>query len=321
MKIVVLDGYAENPGDLRWDDLAALGELTVYDRTSLTDEQESIDRIREAELVITNKTPITRAVLKACPQIRYIGVLATGYNVVDCKAASERGIPVCNVPTYGTEAVAQFTIALLLEICHHIGYHSDCVHAGRWSDSPDFCFWDTPLFELSGKTMGIIGFGRIGRQVGRIASALGMKVIAYARHPEDRWQEIVEYVPLDELYARSDVISLNCYLTSENRGMIGRKAIEKMKEGVILLNTARGQLLDEQAVADALNTGKIAAAGLDVVSEEPIRTDNPLLCAKNCIITPHIAWAPKEARQRIMDTTVANVRAFLAGNPINNVCV
>ena len=317
MKIVVLDGYTENPGDLSWDGLGALGELTVYDRTSLTDEQESIDRIGDAELVFTNKTPITRKVMDACPNMKFIGVLATGFNVVDIACAKEKGIPVSNVPTYGTASVSQFSIALLLEICHHIGHHSESVHQGNWANNADWCYWDYPLIELEGKTIGIIGFGRIGQQEGKIAKALGMNVIAYDLYPNDFGRAIGEYVSLDELYARADVITLHCNLTPENTGMINKDSIAKMKDGVILINNARGQLIDEQDVTDALNSGKIAAAGLDVVYTEPIRADNPLLGAKNCIITPHISWAPKESRQRIMDCTVANAKAFLDGAPQN----
>lgn len=317
MKIVVLDGYAENPGDLSWAGLEALGELTVYDRTSLTDEQESIERIGDAEIVFTNKTPITKNILVACKNIRFIGVLATGYNIVDTGYAREKGIPVSNVPTYGTASVSQFSIALLLEICHHIGHHSESVHQGNWASNPDWCYWDYPLIELEGKTIGIIGFGRIGQQEGRVAKALGMNVIAYDPNPGDYGRYIAEYVELDELYARADVITLHCNLTPENIGMINRDSIAKMKDGVILINNARGQLIVEQDVADALNSGKIAAAGLDVVYTEPIREDNPLLAAKNCIITPHISWAPKESRQRIMDCSVANAKAFLKGEPIN----
>ena len=317
MKIVVLDGYTENPGDLSWAGLEAFGELTVYDRTSLTDEQESIDRIGGAEIVFTNKTPITRRIIDACPNLNFIGVLATGYNVVDVAYAKEKGIPVSNVPTYGTASVSQFSIALLLEICHHIGHHSESVHAGNWANNADWCYWDYPLIELEGKTIGIIGFGRIGQQEGKIAKALGMNVIAYDLYPNDFGRAIGEYVSLDELYARADVITLHCNLTAENERMINKDSIAKMKDGVILINNARGQLIDEQDVTDALNSGKIAAAGLDVVYTEPIRADNPLLGAKNCIITPHISWAPKESRQRIMDCSVANAKAFLDGAPQN----
>ena len=317
MKIVVLDGYTENPGDLSWEELGKLGELTVYDRTSLTDEAEAIARIGDAEIVFTNKTPITRKVLDACPGIRFISLLATGYNCVDYVCAREKGIPVANVPTYGTASVGQFAIALLLEICHHIGHHDASVHAGNWERCADWCYWDYPLIELAGKTMGIIGFGRIGQTTGRIARAMGMEVLAYDSHPSDAGRAIAEYVDLDALLARSDVVALHCPLFPETEGIINRETIAKMKDGAILLNNSRGPLVVEQDLADALNAGKLAAAGLDVVSTEPIRGDNPLLKAKNCIITPHISWAPKESRQRIMDCAVSNVKAFLAGSPVN----
>ena len=317
MKIVVLDGYTENPGDLSWDGLAALGELAVYDRTSLADPAEAIARIGDAEVVVTNKTPVTRAVLEACPGVRFIAVLATGYNVVDCACARERGISVSNVPAYGTASVGQFAIALLLEICHHIGHHSQTVHEGRWQACPDFCYWDTPLIELDGKTLGVIGFGRIGQTPGRIARALGMRVLAAGSRPTDAGRAIAEYVDLDALLAESDVIALHCPLFPETEGIVNRETIARMKDGVIIINNSRGQLVVEQDLADALNSGKVAAAGLDVASTEPIRPDNPLLTAKNCIITPHMSWGAKEARQRIMDCTAANVRAFLAGAPQN----
>ena len=317
MKIVVLDGYTENPGDLSWEELGKLGELTVYDRTSLTDEAETIARIGDAEIVFTNKTPITRKVLDACPGIRFISLLATGYNCVDYAYAREKGIPVANVPTYGTASVGQFAIALLLEICHHIGHHDASVHAGNWERCADWCYWDYPLIELAGKAMGIIGFGRIGQTTGRIARAMGMEVLAYDSHPSDAGRAIAEYVDLDALLARSDVVALHCPLFPETEGIINRETIAKMKDGAILLNNSRGPLVVEQDLADALNAGKLAAAGLDVVSTEPIRGDNPLLQAKNCIITPHISWAPKESRQRIMDCAVSNVKAFLAGSPVN----
>ena len=317
MKIVVLDGYTENPGDLSWQALAELGELMVYDRTSLTDEQQTIDRIGDAEIVLTNKTPITQRVLDACPQIRCICVLATGYNVVDCAYAAKRGIPVCNVPAYGTAAVGQFAIALLLEICHHVAHHSQAVHDGRWEHNQDWCFWDYPLIELSGKTMGIIGFGRIGQTTGRIAKAMGMQILAYDSFPSDAGRAIADYVGLAELLRRSDVLALHCPLFPETEGMINRDTIAQMKDGVILLNNSRGQLVVEQDLADALNSGKVFAAGLDVVSTEPIHGDNPLLQARNCFITPHISWAPRESRQRIMDCVVQNVCAFLKGMPEN----
>lgn len=317
MKIVVLDGYTENPGDLSWGRLEELGEFIVYDRSSLTDEDEAIARIGEAEIVITNKTPITKRVLDSCPSIRYIGVLATGYNVVDYVYAAKKGISVTNVPGYGTDTVAQFTFALLLEICHHVAHHSEAVHAGRWEQSPDFCFCDYPQIELAGKTIGIIGFGRIGQKVGTIAKAFGMKVLAHSPHEYESGKAIGTYVNLDTLLAESDVISLHCPLFPETEGIINQATIAKMKDGVILLNNGRGPLVVEQDLADALNSGKIQAAAVDVVSAEPIKGDNPLLTAKNCFITPHIAWATKEARQRIMDCAVNNVKAFLSGAPEN----
>ena len=300
MKIVVLDGYTENPGDLSWRELEKLGDVTVYERTSLTDEEEAIRRLEGAEVAITNKTPITRRVMDSCPQLKYISMLATGYNVVDADYARERGIPLSNIPTYGTAAVGQFAIAMLLEICHHVAHHSQSVHEGRWEACADWCYWDYPLIELDGKSMGIIGFGRIGQQTGRIAKALGMKILAYDSYPNDAGREIAEYVDLDTLLASSDVIALHCPLFPETRGIINRETIAKMKNGVIILNNSRGPLVVEQDLADALNSGKVYAAGVDVVSTEPIRGDNPLLTAKNCIITPHISWAPKESRQRIM---------------------
>lgn len=313
-KIVVLDGYTENPGDLSWEPLAALGELTVYDRTPA---DKVAERIGDADIVYTNKTPVTRETLDACPNVRFIGVLATGYNIVDYVAAKEKGIPVTNVPTYGTAAVGQFAIALLLEICHHIGHHDQAVHEGRWESNPDWCFWDYPLIELDGKTMGIIGFGRIGQVTGRIAKALGMKVIAYDSFESESGKAIGEYVDLDTLLRTSDVIALHCPLFPETEGIINKETIAKMKDGVIILNNSRGPLIVEQDLADALNSGKVYAAGLDVVSTEPIRGDNPLLKAKNCIITPHISWASKESRQRLMDVAVENLRQFLKGTPVN----
>ena len=315
MKIVVLDGYTENPGDLSWEGLAQFGQLRVYDRTG--SEEEVIRRIGDAEVVFVNKVPISRRVLDACPNIKFISVLATGYNVIDVKAAAEKGIPVSNVPSYGTAAVAQFAMALLLEVCHHVAHHSEAVHQGRWASSPDWCFWDYPLIELSGKTMGIIGFGRIGQATGRIAKAMGMEVLAYSRSVREEAKALAEYVDLDSLLARSDVIVLHCPLFPETEGIINKANIAKMKDGVIIINNSRGQLVVEQDLAEALNSGKVLAAGLDVVSTEPIRPDNPLLGAKNCLITPHISWAPRESRQRIMDASVENLRAFLAGKPVN----
>ena len=316
MKISVIDGYTENPGDLSWDGLRALGDVVIYDH-STKDETEIIRRIGDAEIVVANKSPISRRVLDACPNAKYITIQATGYDPIDYVYAREKGIPVSNVPTYGTASVAQFAIALLLEICGHAAHHSDAVHAGRWAESGEWTFWDYPMIELAGKTMGIIGFGRIGQNVGRIAKALGMNVIAFNRSRSAEGAEIAEYVELDELLHRADVISLHCPLFPETRGIINRETISKMKDGVIIINNSRGPLVVEQDLADALNSGKVYAAGLDVVSSEPISADNPLLEAKNCLITPHISWAPKESRQRIMDCTVENIRAFQAGKPQN----
>ncbi len=316
MIIVVLDGYTENPGDLSWAPLEQFGELTVYDRTP-DEDAVIIERIGDAEIVFTNKCPLRREVLDACPNLRYISVLATGYNVVDVDCAAEKGIPVSNVPTYGTASVGQFAIALLLEICQHVAHHSEAVHAGRWESNPDWCFWDYPLIELAGKTMGIIGFGKIGQTTGRIAKAMGMRILATGSRETEAGREIADYVDLDTLLRESDVIALHCPLFPNTRGIINRDTIAKMKDGVILINNSRGPLIVEQDLADALNSGKVFAAGLDVVSTEPIRGDNPLLTAKNCLITPHISWAPKEARERIMQISAKNLEAFLSGAPVN----
>ena len=316
MKIVILDGFTENPGDLSWEPFSRLGDLTVYDRSA---PEEIIPRIGSAEIVITNKAPVTKATMDACPGIKYIGVLATGYNIVDVEAAGKKGICVTNIPTYGTDAVGQFAIALLLEICHHVGRHSIAVQEGRWETSPDWCFWDYPLIELVGKTMGIIGFGRIGRTTGKIAGAMGMKVLACDPLISEGGSQIAQYVELDELLKASDVIVLHCPLLPSTEGIINSKTIGKMKDGVIIINNSRGQIIVEQDLADALNSGKVYAAGLDVVSKEPILSENPLLKAKNCIITPHISWAPKESRQRLMDIAAKNLQEYLAGNPVNSV--
>jgi len=317
MKIVVLDGYTLNPGDLDWQGLNKFGDLTVYDRTSLTDENEIISRIGDAEIVFTNKTPIRKNTLNACSNIKFIGVLATGYDVIDIDIAKEKNIPVSNIPTYGTASVGQFAIALLLEICHHIGYHNQVVHEGKWESNPDWCFWDYPLIELDEKTMGIIGFGRIGQRTGVIAKALGMNILANDAVQNESGRKIGTYVELDELFKKSDVIALHCPLLASTKGIINRDTISQMKDGVIILNNSRGPLVVEQDLADALNNGKVYAAGLDVVSSEPIRGDNPLLKAKNCIITPHISWAPKESRKRLMDIAVNNLAKFVEGTPVN----
>lgn len=317
MKIVVLDGYTENPGDLSWKALEVLGEVRIYDRTSYVESPDIAARIGDAEVVVTNKTPISRQTIDHCPNLKFIAVLATGYNVIDCAYAREKGIPVSNVPTYGTASVGQYAIALLLEICHHIGHHSQTVQEGKWQTNPDWCYWDYPLIELDGRTAGIIGFGRIGQATGRIARALGMKVVAFDPYPNAAGEEIAEYVDMDTLLARSDVVFLHCNLTPENSELINRETIAKMKDGAILINNSRGQLVQEQDLADALRNGKLAAAGLDVVSTEPICADNPLLSAPNCIITPHMAWGAREARQRILDITVENIQAYEKGSPIH----
>ncbi len=317
MKIVVLDGYTENPGDLSWEGLEQLGDLIVYDRIPY-DTDSVVSHIGDAEAIYVNKVPVTREVLDACPALRFIGVLATGYNVVDTEAAKEKGITVCNIPSYGTDAVGQFAIALLLEICHHIGHHSQAVLEGRWSSNPDWCFWDYPLIELAGKTMGIIGFGRIGQCTGRIAQALGMKVLAYDAYKNPELEsDTCRYAELEELLQTADVISLHCPLFPETQGIINKDNIAKMKDGVIILNNSRGPLIVEEDLAEALKSGKVAAAGLDVVSTEPIKTDNPLLGAPNCIITPHISWASKESRQRLMNFAVDNLVQYLNGTPVN----
>lgn len=317
MKIVVLDGYTENPGDLSWEGLEQLGDLIVYDRIPY-DTDSVVSHIGDAEAIYVNKVPVTREVLDACPALRFIGVLATGYNVVDTEAAKEKGITVCNIPSYGTDAVGQFAIALLLEICHHIGHHSQAVLEGRWSSNPDWCFWDYPLIELAGKTMGIIGFGRIGQCTGRIAQALGMKVLAYDAYKNPELEsDTCRYAELEELLQTADVISLHCPLFPETQGIINKDNIAKMKDGVIILNNSRGPLIVEEDLAEALKSGKVAAAGLDVVSTEPIKTDNPLLGVPNCIITPHISWASKESRQRLMNFAVDNLVQYLNGTPVN----
>ena len=317
MKIVVLDGYTENPGDLSWEGLEKFGSVTVYDRTDNSNIQEIIERIGSAEIVFTNKTLITREVIDAT-NIRFIGVLATGYNIVDVDYAKEKGIPVCNVPIYGTRSVSQFAIALLLEVCHHIGHHSQAVYNGDWEKNPDWCFWDYPLIELAGKTYGLMGCGNIGIHTAEIAKALGMRVIAFdARETDEALRLGVEYVSLDELFAQSDVLGLQMPLFPFNTGIINKENIAKMKDGVIIINNSRGQMVVEQDLADALISGKVAAAALDVVSTEPIKGDNPLLKAPNCIITPHISWAAKESRQRIMDCSVPNLESFLKGTPVN----
>ena len=315
MKIVVLDGYTLNPGDINWQGFENQGEFVCYDRTPAA---EIALRIGDAEAVITNKTPITRATIEGKPNLKYIGVLATGYNVVDVDAAKERGIPVTNIPTYGTTAVAQYVFALLLEVCHHVGHHANTVREGRWAKSEDFCYWDYPLVELYQKTMGIIGFGRIGQKVAEIAVAFGMDVLAYDEVVRKELEtSAIKYASLDDVLSKSDVISLHAPLFESTKGMINTQSIDKMKDGVIIINTSRGQLVVEDDMVKALESGKVAGYGADVAAVEPILANNPLPHAKNCLITPHIAWAPKAARQRLMDIAVANLDAFAKGAPIN----
>lgn len=308
MKIVVLDGYTLNPGDLSWKGFEKYGDITVYDRTP---KDQVISRIGDASVVLTNKTPITKEIFDGCPNMKYIGVLATGYNVVDVAEAKSKGVIVTNIPTYGTDSVAQFVFALLLEICHNVGEHSESVKDGEWSGSADFCYWHKPLIELAGKTMGIIGYGRIGRRVAEISKAFGMKVLAYDITMAE------DCVDLETVLRRSDVISLHCPLFKDNVGLINKETIKLMKDNVIIINTSRGPLINEKDLADALNSGKVYAAAVDVLSTEPPKADNPLLSAKNCYITPHIAWAPKEARIRLMDIAVENLGAFVEGKTIN----
>lgn len=317
MKIVVLDGYALNPGDLSWQGFEELGEVTVYDRTSYTDKQEIIERIGDAEAILTNKTPITADVLKACPQLTYIGVLATGYNVVDLAAAKEQGITVTNIPSYSTNAVAQSTFALLLEVTNQVGHHNRSVHQGDWQTSKDFSYWQTPLMELAGKTIGLIGYGAIAQAVATIAHAFQLKVIYFNHRPKPAQADWAKQVSLAELYQEADIISLHVPQFPETEKMIDRTALAQMKSSAILINTARGGLIDEAAVAEALQTGQIAALAADVVSKEPIAADNPLLQAPNCYLTPHIAWAPVETRRRLMGIAVANLSGFKAGTPQN----
>ena len=317
MKIVVLDGYTENPGDLSWGALEALGEVTVYDRTSYVDAPIIAERLGDAEVAVINKTPISKATIDSCPNLKMVAVLATGYNVVDYNYCKEKGIIVCNVPTYGTDIVGQYAVGLLLEICSHFWYHSESVHKGEWASNVDWCYWDFPMIELAHKTVGIIGLGRIGQTTARILKAMNMRVIAYDSFQSDAGRQVAEYVDLDTLLAESDVICLHCPLFPDTEGIINKDTIAKMKDGVIIINNSRGQLVVEQDLADALNSGKVYAAGLDVVSTEPIKPDNPLLGAKNCIITPHISWAAKEARQRIMDIAADNIKAYMDGAPVN----
>ena len=317
MKIVILDAYTENPGDLSWGELEKLGEVKVYDRVSYEESPAIAAAIGDADIAIINKTPISKATIDACPNLKAIAVLATGYNCVDYEYAKSKNIPVMTVPTYGTQIVGQFAVGLMLEICSHIGHHSATVHEGRWQNCPDWCYWDYPMIEVYGKTAGIIGLGRIGQATAKILGAMNMKVLAYDAYQSESGKQLAEYVTLDELLAKSDFIFLHCPLFPSTQGIINKDSIAKMKDGVVIINNSRGPLVVEQDLADALNSGKVYAAGLDVVSTEPIKADNPLLKAKNCIITPHISWAAKEARQRIMDVTVGNIKSFLDGEPQN----
>jgi len=314
VKIVVLDGYTLNPGDLSWDGLRALGECAVYDRTP---PEQVVERARGAEAVLTNKVIIDREKIAQLPEMRYIGVLATGYNIVDTAAARERGIPVTNVPEYGTRSVAQMTFALLLELAQHVGHHAQTVREGRWTKSPDFCYWDYPLVELAGKTMGIVGIGRIGRATAELALAFGMKVLAHDVNTPANLPADIRMTDLETLLRESDVVSLHCPLTAENQGLIDRERLALMKPTAFLINTSRGPLIVARDLADALNADRLAGAGVDVLPVEPPPADNPLFTAKNCLVTPHIAWATGAARARLMDTVVENLRAFLAGKSQN----
>ncbi len=315
MKIVILDGHTLNPGDLSWEGIQAFGETRIYEWTA---PEDTVEHIGDSDVVLTNKTVLDGNIIRSCPNIRYIGCLSTGYNVVDLEAADERGIPVTNIPAYGTDAVAQFTMALLLEMTSRVGIHDQAVKAGQWSRCKDFCFWNKPLMELKGKTMGIIGFGAIGQAVARLAVAFGMNVLAYRRHPDPALDtETCRQTSLDEVYAKSDILSLHCPLNADSYEMINKDSIAKMKKGVLLINTGRGPLIREADLREALESGQVAMAAADVVSAEPIKADNPLLSAPNMIITPHIAWAPLETRQRLMDIAVDNLRAYKEGHPIH----
>lgn len=316
MKIVVLDGYGLNPGDLSWEGMQALGELTVYDRTA---PDELLQRAAGAEALITNKTVITAQGMAALPALKYIGVLATGYNIIDVKAAKERGIIVANIPAYSTESVAQMVFAHILNITQRVGHYAYANRHGRWANNPDFCYWDTNLVELAGKKIGIIGLGNTGKATARIAAAFGMQVSAYTSKPQSELSAGMQKMELEEIFRECDVVSLHCPLTSDTQGLVNAARLSAMKPSAILINTGRGPLVNEQDLADALNKGVIAAAGLDVLSSEPPRYTNPLLTARNCFITPHIAWATKEARVRLMDIAVENLKGYMEGEIRNNV--
>ncbi|OAA93992.1 D-2-hydroxyacid dehydrogenase [Clostridium coskatii] len=320
MKIVILDGYVLNPGDLRWSSLEKLGDLTVYDKTIFDNSNDDliIERIKDAEVVFTNKTPISENVFKNCPKLKYLGVLATGYNVVDIKASKKFGVVVTNIPSYSTDAVAQMAVSLLLELTNHVSIHNKAVKEGQWNEIGEWCFWKKPLMELGGKTAGIIGYGKIGQATSKIVQAMGMKVLAYNRHKNKVLEsENVKYAELNDVFEKSNVIFLHCPLTEETKGIINSKSIEHMKDGVIIVNNARGPLIVEEDLAHALNTGKVYGAALDVTSREPVKKESPLLKAENCIITPHISWAAKETRERLLNIAVENLKNFLEGNPIN----
>ncbi|MHB8519344.1 MAG: D-2-hydroxyacid dehydrogenase [Limisphaerales bacterium] len=314
MNIVVLDGFTLNPGDLSWDGLRSLGSCAIHDRTPAA---EVVKRAADAEIVLTNKALVSREAIERLPKLRYIGVLATGYNIVDVETARARRIIVSNVPTYGTKSVAQMTFALLLELAQHAGHHAQTVREGRWTRGADFCYWDFPLVELDGLTMGIVGFGRIGREVATLARAFGMRVVAHSAHVPQPVPADVEFVELDALFQRSDVVSLHCPLTPKTKGLVNAARLALLKPSAFLINTSRGPLIDEPALAAALNADKLAGAGLDVLAIEPPVADNPLLSARNCLVTPHIAWATRAARSRLLDTAVDNVKKFLAGQPQN----
>ncbi len=316
MKIVILDGFTSNPGDLNWDKMEALGDLTVYEYTP-NQTADIVDRLQDCEIALTNKTVITAEVMEACLKLQYIGVLATGYNVVDMTAAATHGITVTNVPGYSTQAVAQQAFALLLDICSHAAHHSKEVHNGRWSRGRDFCFWDYPLIELDHKTAGIIGFGQTGKAIGRVAKAFGMRVITNGSHETPEGKAIGEYVSREQLLKESDVIFLACPLNEQTKDLVCKETIAQMKDGVILINTSRGGTIVEKDLAEALHSGKVYGAGVDVVSVEPAKPDNPLLACENCVITPHIAWAAKEARVRLIDIASGNVKCFLEGKAQN----
>jgi glycerate dehydrogenase len=314
MKIVILDGYTLNPGDLSWNDLAQLGKIEIYDRTS---PEEVAERCEGFQAIITNKALITQKTIQSLPHLEYIGVTATGVNIVDCKAAAKHGIPVTNVPGYGPKSVAQMTFAHILNLTQRTGHHANEVSEGRWASCPDFCFTDFPLVELDGLTLGILGYGTIGKETARIGRAFGMKVIAHSRSLKENVEGEVEAVSMDTLFRQSDVLSLHCPLTPETDRVVNSDNLAKMKPSAFLINTGRGQLVDEEALADALNAGHLAGAGLDVLSSEPPSPDNPLPQANNCFVTPHIAWATLAARRRLLDATVANLQAFLEGVSIN----